>query len=249
MSSDARVSIITVCRNAAETIEDTLKSVRDQSCKDIEHIVIDGNSTDATGTILETYRSGLAQMLSEPDGGIYDAMNKGLGLAQGRFVLFLNADDSLVHPRVVETVLAAIDAQGDCADVYCGGVVWSCPEEGWSRARRLARINRGVLYRSSLPHQAMFVRKEAFERVGGFDTSYRILGDYEWCLRALLTHGCRFAPIDVLVSVFMQGGVSSDAGSADEFSDEHQRALRQHFSAMDLLRYRALTRAKKVLGI
>ncbi len=249
MSRNVRVSIITVCRNAADTITDTLVSVREQSCGALEHIVIDGASDDGTLAILEAHRDGLSQLVSEPDAGLYDAMNKGIALATGELVLFLNADDTLVHRTSIETALSAIDGHAGQADVFCGGVIWASPEEGWARPRRIRHINKAALYRGSLPHQAILVSRNAFDRVGPFDTAYRIVADYEWCLRAMFEHGCRFQGIDVLMSVFMQGGLSSGQDHAAQMEHEYRQARDRYFKGVDALRCTAQLRARKILGI
>ena len=102
-----KVSIVTVCFNSADTIEDTIRSVREQEYEHIEHVIVDGGSTDGTLDIVKKYNGRIKKFISEPDGGIYDAMNKGLRLAQGEVVAFLNADDVYASPTVISDVVAA----------------------------------------------------------------------------------------------------------------------------------------------
>ena len=108
-----RVSIITVSYNSAETIERTIDSVRFQTWSDIQHIVIDGGSTDGTPQIIERYRDSIKNYLSEPDNGIYDAMNKGMDLADGDIICFLNADDFYASPEIISNVVASMK-QANC---------------------------------------------------------------------------------------------------------------------------------------
>ena len=106
-----KISVITVCYNSAKTLERTLLSVVEQDYQDFEHIVIDGGSSDGSADILANYRTGLAHLMSEPDHGIYDAMNKGLVLARGEVICFLNADDHYASPKVLSQVARKMQAQ------------------------------------------------------------------------------------------------------------------------------------------
>ena len=106
-----KISVITVCYNSAKTLERTLRSVVEQDYQDVEHILIDGGSSDGSADILAAYRTGLAHLVSEPDHGIYDAMNKGLALARGEIICFLNADDYYVSPKVLSRVVRKMQAQ------------------------------------------------------------------------------------------------------------------------------------------
>ncbi|HHM21763.1 MAG TPA: glycosyltransferase, partial [Bacteroidetes bacterium] len=112
-----KISIITVSFNSSATIEETLRSVHDQSYNDVEHIVVDGDSKDGTRTILNKYRNGLSALIIEPDYGIYDAMNKGIRSAKGDIIGFLNADDCYVSNKVLEKVVQAF-REHDTDSVY-----------------------------------------------------------------------------------------------------------------------------------
>jgi len=246
------VSVVTVCRNAEDVIAPTLASVLGQSYARIEQVIVDGASNDGTMRVVERAAADsdgrIARVVSEPDDGIYQAMNKGVGLACGDLILFLNAGDTLLH---ADTVKAAVGAIGRAprGDLYHAGVVWFDAGTGRSITKRMDRATRCNLYRGSLPHQGMFFRREAFARAGLYDESFRILGDYEWCLRAFLRHGCRFIPFDALISVFPEGGVSSgDRGDGRALRAEYERARSMHFGQLDAARCRAWIRVRKVLG-
>lgn len=247
------VSVVTVCRNAERQIGPTIASVLGQSYDRLEQIIVDGASTDGTMGIVEraAENSGgrVVRVVSEPDTGIYQAMNKGIRLASGDLVLFLNAGDSLLHPWTVASAVGAI-GRAPTGDVYHAGVVWLNTVTGRSTTRRVSRVTRAGLYRGSLPHQGMFFRRDAFMRAGLYDESFRIVGDYEWCLRAYLRHGCRFTPFDALISVYPEGGVSSgNRGGGQELRREQDRARTMHFGGWDSARCRAWVRARKILGI
>jgi glycosyltransferase involved in cell wall biosynthesis len=243
------ISIVTVARNAAPSIEATLTSVLRQSYPHIEHVVVDGASTDGTRERIESCRDGIAKFVSEPDEGIYQAMNKGLSMAIGEFVLFLNADDTLVHRDAIKAAVAGIAAAHGDAEVYHGGIVRYDSVNGRADIWRPEAVNEVSLFRGALPHPATFYRRRVFDRVGGFDESYRIAGDYEWAVRAHLKHGCGFAPIAALVAVFTQGGVSSGPELAATNVREMKRTVAAHYSPSQARRCRIIVRFRKILGI
>lgn len=204
-----KISIITVAFNAARTIADTLESVAAQIHPEIEHIVVDGASTDGTLDIIERHRN-ISRLISEPDQGIYDAMNKGLGLATGEIIGFLNADDVYADNGVLERV-SAIMAKDDL-DALFGDAEFVSP----TRPNQPLRRYRSERFRPEriawgwMPaHPALFLRRSVYERFGKFRTDYRIAGDFE--LVARIFHGgtltYRHVP-EVLVRM-RTGGVST----------------------------------------
>lgn len=207
-----RISVITVSFNSAATIERTIQSVRSQSWPGVEHVAVDGASTDGTADVLARYRDGLAFMVSEPDAGIYDAMNKGLRVSTGDVVGFLNADDHYAHDRVLETVAGVMRRQP--VDAVFGDVAFLQPGPNGA-ARRVRRFRSGRFTPARIgqgwmpAHPATFVRREVFTRLGGFRTDYRIGGDFEWVARAFGRGGIRYAYVpEVLVNMRM-GGIST----------------------------------------
>jgi glycosyltransferase involved in cell wall biosynthesis len=179
-----RLTVITVCFNAAATIQDTLDSVAGQSWPDREHVVVDGGSTDGTREILERNRDRLAVLVSEPDRGLYDAMNKGLHLARGDYAGFLNADDVFADRDALASIAQAL-APGD-VDACHGDLVYV-------DARDTARVVRwwksrefepGLVARGWMPaHPTFYCRRELLLAEGGFDIRYRLQADYELMLR------------------------------------------------------------------
>jgi glycosyltransferase involved in cell wall biosynthesis len=202
-----KTSIITVCFNSAATIEDAIKSILMQDYKDIEYIVVDGGSTDGTLEILAKYQSRIAKCISEPDNGIYDAMNKGIKLATGDIIGFLNSDDFYVDKTVIRRIAEMMMvANADCcygnleyvdkndinktvrrwkSQPYCDGLF----EKGWHP-----------------PHPTFFVKKNVFDNYGGFDLACDIGADYELMLRFLKRYGITSCYIpDVLVKMRIGG--------------------------------------------
>lgn len=180
-----KISIITVCRNSAHTIRDTLASVQSQSHPEVEHILIDGASTDNTPAIIREFDH-VTRLISEPDQGLYDAMNKGIRLATGAVVGILNADDFYPHPDVLAKV-AAVFKQQKIAAVY-GDLRYVHPKV----TNRTVRLWRSGAFDPELfrcgwmpPHPTFFVRRSIYEVYGGYDVRLRSAADYELMLRFL----------------------------------------------------------------
>ncbi|BCW88837.1 PGL/p-HBAD biosynthesis glycosyltransferase [Alphaproteobacteria bacterium SO-S41] len=203
-----RVSVITVCLNAAATIERTLRSIRSQKDVAIEHIVIDGGSTDGTLAILERHRDTIAHLVSEPDTGLYDAMNKGLALATGEFVGFLNADDAFAAPDVIEGLMRVATRTG--SDAVYGDVL---QVDAYDRASRLikgaAMPARGLRRGLMPPHPAFYARTHILRAAGGFDTSYRRAADFDLMARLFRDPGFRAAHRPGVVTLMRLGGLST----------------------------------------
>jgi glycosyltransferase involved in cell wall biosynthesis len=181
-----KISIITVCYNSEKTIGDTLISVRDQNYKHIEHIIVDGLSTDRTLAVVTAEGAHVSKIVSEKDNGIYDAMNKGIALARGDVIGFINADDFYPSSDVLAVVAAAFDASGaDC----CYGDLCYVQQDDFAKTVRYWRsapFMPGMFGRGWCPpHPTFFVRREVYARLGGFDLSFKIGADIELMARFL----------------------------------------------------------------
>jgi glycosyltransferase involved in cell wall biosynthesis len=198
-------SIITVCKNAAPTIEKAISSVIAQTFRDYQFIVIDGSSNDRSTEIFENYANEIDVLVSEPDHGIADAMNKGLELAIGKYIYFLHADDHFISETALQDVADSISSAANC-DIHSFSI-----ERDTDGQNRLVR-SRGFTFmmnlKTGIPHQGAFCAKTLFSRIGHFDPRYSIAMDYDFFLRAyrnkatLLTH-------DMPVAVMGTEGVSS----------------------------------------
>lgn len=205
-----KVTIVTVCYNAESTIANTLESIAMQTFEDLEHIVIDGASTDKTLTVVERYGRRLAHVRSEHDRGVYDAMNKGLLLASGDVIGFLNADDVYADREVLSRVMAIMEHER--LDALFGDVEFFRPEEPARTVRR---------YRSSqfspdriafgwMPaHPALFLRRRVYERFGLFRTDYRIAGDFEYCARIFRDNTLAYRSLPETLVRMRIGGIST----------------------------------------
>ena len=205
-----KISVITVCYNSARTLERTLRSVAEQDWSKVEHIVIDGGSSDGSADILAAFRSKLAHVMSEPDNGIYDAMNKGLARAQGEIVCFLNADDYYVSPQVLSVV--AIKMEEKNLDALMGDVGFFHERSPQRIVRRYRsdRFSQERLAWGWMPaHPALFLHKRVVDRVGRFRNDYRIAGDFEFIVRAFYGHELRYEYVPEVLVHMQAGGVST----------------------------------------
>lgn len=183
MDAKYKVSIITVCYNSADTIEDTIKSVLRQGREDVQHVIIDGGSSDRTLDIIEEYREQYGSrlfLLSEPDKGIYDAMNKGVHYAEGNMIGILNSDDYLASDDVLDHVIPIF---GNNYDMVFGNLK-IIDDDG----RVIRQWNPGLGdYQKGwiMPHPSLYISRELYHKVGAYDIQYKISADYDLMIRCL----------------------------------------------------------------
>jgi glycosyltransferase len=222
------ISVITVAYQSAATIGDTLTSAAGQRGVRLEHLVIDGASRDDTLARVREHGSHVARVLSEPDRGIYDAMNKGLGLATGDLVGFLNADDVLADEQALARVARAAAAG---ADVVYGDLVYVQADD-LARVQRHWRSGsfsmRGLRTGWMPPHPTLYVRRTLMQELGGFDANLRIAADYDFILRCLSRPGLQVAYVPQVQVRMRAGGVSNRSlTSMKRKSSEDLLALRR----------------------
>lgn len=207
-----KVSIITVCYNAASTIEDTIQSVLGQTYGNIEYVIIDGGSSDGTQSIIEKYRDKIDYYQSEPDGGIYFGMNKGISACTGDFVGILNADDIYASKDVLETVVNCIKTE-NVNSVY-GDLVYVSETDLNKVVRTWVS---GNYYRNSFlkgwmpPHPTFFVKREFYNQLGCFNTKFRIAADYELMLRFLYKNKLSVGYVPQTLIKMRTGGASNSS--------------------------------------
>lgn len=203
-----KISIITVVYNAQNTIPHCLESVMRQKFSNVQHIVIDGGSTDGTLQIIDKYRDKLSLVISEPDNGIYDAMNKGIKLADGDIIGTLNADDYLADDDVLSDVANSF-AQQNVSILY-GDLDFIDPAGKIVRKWRSGRYKSGMFNWGWMPpHPTFYCKKELFEKLGGYKLDYGSAADYELMLRFIHAHKAKVFYLDkVLIKMFI-GGVSN----------------------------------------
>jgi len=185
-SGNPKISIITVCFNAQNVIETCIQSVLSQTYLNIEYIVVDGQSTDRTLSIIYKYTDCIAKIISEEDKGIYDAMNKGIQASTGDVVYFLNSDDRFYDDKVIEDI--AEQFKGDeSVDIVYGKVQGeNFPPNvkfSYDRSFLFKFKSKRDLFKTVICHQRVFPKKELFQKFGLFNTRYKIYADYDWFLR------------------------------------------------------------------
>lgn len=218
------VSVVTVVLNGRAHVADTIESVLAQEDVALEYWVIDGGSSDGTQDIIRSHSDRLAGWVSEPDEGIADAFNKGLARARGDYIMFLNADDALAHPRALADLVSAARAAGWPAVVY-GDCDLIDPASGEFLYQAVINYDRErFLARETLPHPGMLMNKRYFEQFGRFDTGFRVAMDYELFLRGIPEIGALRVP--GVVTRVRAGGIS--ARNRQLVIDETLRALRMH---------------------
>ena len=225
-----KISVITVVRNAARTIKETIASVAGQRHPDIEYIVIDGASTDGTMEILKQHRDKIARLVSEPDDGIYDAMNKGIALATGDVIGFLNADDFYADETVLEQVAQTL-VDPDIDACYADLVYVDSKDPG--RVRRYWRscpYRPGLFERGWMPaHPTFFARRTIYQRYGGFDLKFKLQSDFELTMRFLRVHGVRSRYVPgIWVRMRMGGATNRSVANVIRGNLEAYRACRKH---------------------
>lgn len=245
-----KFSIITVCYNAAQTIEATILSVIEQTYPHIEYIVIDGGSDDGTISIINKYREKITYFVSEKDNGIYEAMNKGIAAANGDFISFLNADDYLVNKSVIKNITISIEKFGaNKADVFYGDIIIYNPSTGTGNVWKPGRLNKLYLFRGTIPHPATFYNKEVFAKCGRFDTSFKIAGDYEWVIRAYVHYKIVFKHISNVSCIFLEGGLSTNDKASAITIKERKKIIEKYFNMTERIYYPLRVRVKKLFGV
>lgn len=200
-----KLSIITINYNDAEGLDNTIKSVISQSFKDFQYIVIDGGSKDGSKDVLEKYKGRLDVAISEPDKGIYNAMNKGASYATGEYLMFLNSGDTLYDESVLEQLFSlSFDEDIICSRVY-----------NYSNVDAFIKIPPEIvsLYTfssGSLPHPSAIIKRSLFNAIGGYIEKYKIVSDWCFFIDALLIHNCSYKTTSILLIKFNRYGISSN---------------------------------------
>lgn len=225
-NNSIKVSVITVNFNDARGLENTLASTAAQTEREgWEQIVIDGGSTDGSKEVIEKYRGLLAYAVSEPDGGIYQGMNKGVAAAKGEYCLFLNSADTLASPTTMQETLPLITG---CADYYVGNMLRMGRKT--SLVTSPDDLTAAYLAQRSLPHQAMFIRTGLL-RHRPYQTQYRIVADWEQQVWELVLHNASYQHLDAVVARFDANGVSN---TQREKSDKERRQIHDNLFSRSL---------------
>jgi glycosyltransferase involved in cell wall biosynthesis len=225
-----RITIITVCYNRKATIEKTIKSVLSQQYHDIEYIVIDGNSTDGTKEIIESYRDKISQYISEPDKGMYDAINKGLKLATGEVIGLMHSDDEFYDERVISRIVNQFDFDQNIDGVYGDGVyVSNDNQEKLIRNRIGGAFNRHKIKMGWLPlHPTVYLKKSVIDKNGVYNLDFKIASDTEFLLRYLYKYNIKMCYINNYIVKMRIGGMSTSFKTAFEVLYEDYKIYKFH---------------------
>ena len=199
------VSVVTVVLNGEKYLEQTIQSVLSQSYDNIEYIIIDGQSNDKTLEIIKKHESKIDYWLSEKDGGIYYAMNKGIAHANGDIIGILNADDFYSPDTILNVVNAFLKTN---ADVFHGDIILLDNDK---KTRMQPDIHK-MMQQPSVFHPTCFVKKQVYSKIGGFNTDYKISADYDFLLRCIKSN-FKFEYIPQVLTYFRPGGMSASCAS------------------------------------
>ncbi|CAH2396599.1 glycosyltransferase family 2 protein [Mesorhizobium ventifaucium] len=203
-----KISVLTVCWNSAATIRHTIDSFLAQDHRDKELVVIDGNSSDETVSIVRSYPQEQIRLVSEPDSGMYDALNKGLALCTGEAIGALNADDAFHDSSVLGKISGAL-ADAEIVHGHLDFVDNHDNKRVVRRWRAEPRPHNGFRSGWMPAHPTFYVRRRVAEKVGSFDLTLKVSSDYDWMLRAVELHGFRLATMDQVLVDMMIGGAST----------------------------------------
>ncbi|WP_375256325.1 glycosyltransferase family 2 protein [Yoonia sp.] len=225
-----KISVVTAVRNGQKTLPDMLESLKGQIHKDIEHVVQDGGSTDGTLDVLRQVGLPDTQMQTCADTGIYDAINKGISRASGDIIGLLHSDDRLAAPDILATVAAAFE--DDTVEGVYGDLQYVARDDPQRVIRhwKAGPYSRANLQRGWMPpHPTLYLRRAVFERVGLYDTSFSISGDYDGMLRFLTAGHVRLAYLPIVMVQMKMGGISNRSfAHLIRKSREDYRAIRRN---------------------
>lgn len=229
-----KFSIVTVCLNSENTIRQTIESVTNQNYSQIEYIIIDGDSSDETLNIISNYRSDIDVLISEPDNGIYSAMNKGLRASSGDVIFFLNADDMFVDFEVIREIAQVFHTHSHLELLY-GNVIWDIDGNN-VRRKSPATINRKFFGRRTLIHQTIFTKRSVFEKSGLFSENLRVVSDYQWLLTVFLRDKPNYLYYDRDICLM---GTSGRSWTTD-WEAERRQVMKQYFNTFEILHLRSI---------
>jgi glycosyltransferase involved in cell wall biosynthesis len=228
-----KVSIITVNYNNAEGLKKTIGSVALQSYKNIQYIVIDGGSSDESLEVIKSSEN-ISYWVSEKDEGVFFAQNKGLKAADGDYVLVLNSGDELAGPDVLKKIFSVKQTE----DILYGNMIVADASGNKKTENMPSRITFEHMVKDTLWHPVSFVKLSFLKKAGFYDTNFKIVADYEWFLRAIFSFKASLKYMDIPVSVFYLGGMSSDPKNTIALHEERKKAQDKVFGIQKMKEYR-----------
>lgn len=220
-----KVSVVTPVYNSIIFLKTCMDSILSQTYNNIEHVIIDNNSTDGTSELVEEYKKKYHNIihLRSPDHGIYDAMNKGIEISTGEWLLFLGSDDTLHSKNIIQEVFL-LDIHEKFDFIY-GNVMWGETETIFN-----GEFSELKLMYQNIPHQAIFYHKSIFEKIGNYNINYKVWADWELNIRCFKNRDIRFRYIEKIISNYRLGGFSSKLNEDDQFLKDKNLIYNSNFS-------------------
>lgn len=226
-----KISVITVCKNSAHLLINTIESVKSQTYKNFEYLIIDGNSTDSTSKILERYKDVIDICISEDDSGIYSAMNKGIEKASGDYLLFLNAGDYYSAADVIQTFATKFGEEN--SDIVFGKMKEMNEIGEEIRVVGVEKPSRYYWFKYTVPHPSIAYRKSLFVEYGLYDENYKYAADYDLNLRLFFNKKVKCQHIDNVTTVFLRGGASTNDITRRIVQSERKEIHKKYFNLFE----------------
>lgn len=223
-NQNTKLSIITINLNNKDGLKKTLKSIDNQSNKNFEYLVIDGNSSDGSQDLINN--SGFIDIkISEKDSGIYDAMNKGIQLAKGEYLLFLNSGDYLNNSEVINNIISQLDGE----EIIYGSLIYEGKDS--SRVQHYpSKLTFSQFLYETIGHPCSFIKKDLFTRYGLYDTSYPIVADWAFFTKVIVKENVNTKHINEIITNFDLTGITARPENHDKINAERDRFLKENFS-------------------
>ncbi len=226
MSEKPLLSVITVNLNNIEGLKKTMQSVFQQTRQEFEFIIIDGGSTDGSKELIEQNSEKVDYWVSEPDKGIYNAMNKGVLKSKGGFLLFLNSGDWLYEETTLEKACSAFSTK---SSIYYGNVVRIYQNDKETIKTYPSQLSFSFFMDSALAHQAVFIERNLFFDLSLYDESYEVLGDWEFLIKAICKYNVKTRYLNLIIANYPMDGISSSFEGRQIMKNERERCYKKHF--------------------
>lgn len=240
-----KLSIVTICYNNAEGLKKTFNSVFSQKRDLFEYVVVDGGSNDGSKELIDSFRSNIDRWVSEKDGGIYDALNKGWRMSEGEYVIFMNAGDRFADADVVEVALKKLQPGIGIAF----GDAQLEDERGIYRTKtHPEKIKSSWLIKEVVAHQSQFIRRSLLEKNGGYDLQYKVASDYAFFAKLFWSNQMRIQNLGMVVSVFNTEGLSSSPLQKQRIEQERKAIHKRYAPVMLRWMYYAYRKFNRIIG-
>lgn len=225
INNNPLISLITISRNNAVGIEKTIQSVINQTYNNIEYIIIDGASTDGTVNIIEKYNKQITYWISEPDSGIYNAMNKGIKRSKGDYIVFLNSGDELYESQTMHKIVS----QADNLDIVYSNIKMINKNKSYIKESP-RKLTFQYFTHNAIPHPATLIKSNLFNSVGFYDESLKIVSDWKWFMIAICKMNATYKKTNILAAKFYEDGISSNEKHRAVLEKERQNVLKSDFT-------------------